>query len=132
MEQTSGFRNFNIAGVGFYFLTSAFMLIFISFLDAALVTFYIFYFILAVINTVFHCIRESTQIKWVINRKYLIYIPFLIMNIFYLVSFVKFFGQLEHYNEQYNQLAEVPKQDQVRVSSFVTIYFILYIMAPFF
>ncbi|CDW76722.1 UNKNOWN [Stylonychia lemnae] len=131
-ESTNTYRNFNIACILINLLTTAFMAVFLNYLDGLLIAVYVVQFLFCFSNMIFYCTNELVQQNWIRLRRFLIYIPFGILNLIYLYDFFRFFKQLETYNDQFQGGAKESDQDTQMTEAFVTIWLTHFIISPFF
>ena len=110
-EATVSFRNFNVACLLVFVLTSCFMTVFLGYLDGLLIAVFVVQFLFALANLIFYCVSDWKRQNWVRLRKPLIFAPFALLHILFVYDFYRFFMQLEAYNDQFSGAAAVPAQD---------------------
>eukprot|EP00347_Sterkiella_histriomuscorum_P021231 403334743 len=131
-EVTSSFRTFNIACILINLLTTAFMTVFLGFLDGLLIAVFVVQFLFTFMNMIFFCVNDMKKQNWVKLRMYLAYIPFGILNLLFLYDFYRFFGQLESYNDQFSGGPKMTDQQTQLTEAYVTIWLTHFIITPFF
>ena len=129
---TSTFRNFNIACISLFLLTTLFTVLFFDKLRAIQVVFYFYFLGFAIANIVFHVVAAPLRLAWVRARVFTVFVPFGLLLVFHIVGLIEFLSVLDEFNDVNNNAYPVPEKDATLSSVYVVMTFALYILPSLF